>query len=1076
MPSVFILAENSGAQDAVYQYTNNGAFVSATPHSANVQSSLARIGPVLYAANASTGDLVRYDALGNYLGVVADLSGQMGNGAFDVYRLESSAMGDLYVSPAGAASRPVQSRRLDSEGASIATYSHPSLVFPAGIDSDATGAVYIVNSAAVGVGNELYRFSANGQFTSSFDLDSTIGGPSDLVIDESAGRLYLADFDSTSRPIKIYDITTATPSYVGFLSVSGFGGGATGLALDETTGTLFICSYLDHKTYEVNKNTGAVIRTFQTTGAFRPADAARVDDESAPVVSSIVRLAPVSPLTNQPTVVYRVTFSEPVLGVATGDFTLVDASAGLVEESVDSVTPVSESKYDVTVNTGSGGIGELVLSVEASTASITDLVGHALVASHTDGEPYLVDHVLPVVLDVVDVHPDPRESSVASIDLEFSELLDFDSLDYADLELVRDGQVIPLSGDVAFEHVGGWSYRVVGLADYTEADGSYEFRVNAGGLHDAAGNPLSTGAADTWVKRSSVLSVAELVPTSTGIRVVFNLPIDPSVINIFDNASAGLGPADVSLTGQFGGPVRGSVVVSPDRRALTFLQLAGRLPSDSYTLTLRSAVDGLMSEAGLLLDGDGDGVAGGDFVASFIRDEAPARNLEVADAVRGPGQLVQIPNASAGLPIIVSSGGDIVRVSFGLSFDPTLLAVDGVSLGSDVPIGWEIQYELSAPGELVVNAFGPTSLSEGEPVLLCSIHSRVPNSATYAAKHVLDLDAIELVNSVGMSHSVEDDDGIHVVAFPSDTSGNGVASSADVSLLRRYIVGLDSGFAAYQMIDPRLVGDLNQSDTVSSTDVTLLRQFVVGASPPQIPPIPTGITITPSGLDPVLWLPRSFAGEPGQTIRVPLFFEQTDVLSIEMSSFDAVISFDPAIFESRGALAGPLLPEGWELFLAPGQSGVVSIGAAGTLASEFTPGAEGILVWIELAIRTDAPSGDYAINLRADAPHPSRGQLQTFADDGRLVLIPAPTNRADDAVDGRIRVVYPLGPIARESSHCGAIPESRVKGSGYLRARQPIAIVLPEGETSAASSVDLARGWVERSSGKRPARRAANEK
>ena len=69
----------------------------------------------------------------------------------------------------------------------------------------------------------------------------------------------------------------------------------------------------------------------------------------------------------------------------------------------------------------------------------------------------------------------------------------------------------------------------------------------------------------------------------------------------------------------------------------------------------------------------------------------------------------------------------------------------------------------------------------------------MPDNAPYAAKHVLNL-----TNLTVNGTAARDDDGIHVVGYFGDTTGNHAYSSADATRLLRVAVGLDSGFDAWQ--------------------------------------------------------------------------------------------------------------------------------------------------------------------------------------------------------------------------------------------------------------------------------------
>lgn len=113
-------------------------------------------------------------------------------------------------------------------------------------------------------------------------------------------------------------------------------------------------------------------------------------DKVPPTVVSINRHDPAEQTTSATSVVYRVTFSEPVMGVATDDFTLVDVSGTITGESITSVSASSGTTIDVTVNTGSGGSGDLRLNVNVPGATILDQALNSLSASFVSGQTYAI--------------------------------------------------------------------------------------------------------------------------------------------------------------------------------------------------------------------------------------------------------------------------------------------------------------------------------------------------------------------------------------------------------------------------------------------------------------------------------------------------------------------------------------------------------------------------------------------------------------------------------------------------------------------------------------------------------------
>ena len=92
-----------------------------------------------------------------------------------------------------------------------------------------------------------------------------------------------------------------------------------------------------------------------------------VVDNTAPTVVSITRLNPIAASVNATTLVFEVTFSEPVTGVTTGSFQLT--SSGTAAGSIASATSADRTIFDVTV-TRVAGDGMLRLDLSASGTGI----------------------------------------------------------------------------------------------------------------------------------------------------------------------------------------------------------------------------------------------------------------------------------------------------------------------------------------------------------------------------------------------------------------------------------------------------------------------------------------------------------------------------------------------------------------------------------------------------------------------------------------------------------------------------------------------------------------------------------
>jgi autotransporter-associated beta strand protein len=130
------------------------------------------------------------------------------------------------------------------------------------------------------------------------------------------------------------------------------------------------------------------VATASTSGTAGPVSTPFVVtlDATAPVISSIRRFNPTIYSTNGGTVIFRVTFAEPVTGVDLADFALTKSGAN---GTLTSVIVVSSSVYDLTA-TGISGDGTIRADLASSGTGIADLAGNAISGAYTSGQTYTV--------------------------------------------------------------------------------------------------------------------------------------------------------------------------------------------------------------------------------------------------------------------------------------------------------------------------------------------------------------------------------------------------------------------------------------------------------------------------------------------------------------------------------------------------------------------------------------------------------------------------------------------------------------------------------------------------------------
>jgi hypothetical protein len=347
--------------------------------------------------------------------------------------------------------------------------------------------------------------------------------------------------------------------------------------------------------------------------------------------------------------------------------------------------------------------------------------------------------------------------------------------------------------------------------------------------------------------------VLSFVPNASGFDVTFNRAANPGLLNLYDGVDFAScrndlrGASDMTVVGATSGAIRGSLVWDAAASTAHFIKTGGILAPDAYTVTLFSRADGWVDASGNLLDGDLNGVAGGDCERSFTVAPFNDRVLSLPDFARGPTQPINVfangtagrfasdettPIYASGLPISISDGMGVTSVDFTLVYDPAVLDITGVAPGLGVPEnGWSLAWSQPFAGGLHVMLSGNGALASGTQPLIV-LAANVPVSAPYGAVEVLRFTDVQ-VN--GGLIAARGDEAIHEAVYFGDASGEGYVGGEDAAAVARVVVASDSGFYGAPLVDPIIVGGVGGDGGLSSYDAALLSQDSVGLVVPQIP-------------------------------------------------------------------------------------------------------------------------------------------------------------------------------------------------------------------------------------------------
>jgi N-acetylneuraminic acid mutarotase len=613
----------------------------------------------------------------------------------------------------------------------------------------------------------------------------------------------------------------------------------------------------------------------------------------------------------------------------------------------------------------------------------------------------------------------------------------------------------------AYDHYGNIATDYAGTVRLTSSDpaaaglvSSYAFTTGPGkdnGVHTfsvtlkTAGSQTIT-ATDTTSTNPTItatssaittlgLTVSSFTPTATGFTVNFSEPFTAADVVLYGGSQTS--PLqDVTLVGKSSGLVNGSFVVDPSGTSATFKASSiflstffqsTVLPDDTWTVTLVSGTDtgsnvhGFFDTLNAPLDG-GNNAGHDNYTTTFTTANSSKEALSIPDFARGPDGVntIKVPNDSAkGIPVTlanVAAASGVTDVIFTLTYDPTLLTPTGAGTGDSSGTG--SRFTMGAPVSVdathsTVTFTWHNGTAQSGTVVLGDILADVPDSAAneYKGKEILALRQIK-VNGADFTGVWAN--GLHVNAYFGDVTGDGKISGLDVATAGAVASGSSLGLSAYKLVDPAVVGDIAGDASIDATAVSDLASFTSNLPTPQIPAIPTGLTITPGGPDPTLSLgaaqrqggkEKGRQGEtssspgllvslsPGLAITVPVLLDDPHPAgSTGMEEAVLALTYDPKVLtvSSSDITLGsiPSLGAGWQLVSAVDQAtGQIGIDLYST--TPITATQAGSLVNITFHIVPGASIPATAVQLvNSASPNGQTFSMELADDQGQYVLSP----------------------------------------------------------------------------------------
>ncbi len=569
------------------------------------------------------------------------------------------------------------------------------------------------------------------------------------------------------------------------------------------------------------------------------------------------------------TVIYTLVFDKEIQQSGPGALDASDLSnAGSASAILGTPTTTDGIAWTVLVEASTGTTGDVKLQINQG-ALIEDLAGNALdtTTAIVDDATLVADLQSPNVSSITDSTGGAvTEGSSFTYRVTLSEIVSgIDSVDDFNLAGSTNATISGVST------VSGSVYDVT-VATAGAGGEVLTLQVVDSGvtpIRDIAGNSIIPASDDNTVTvngtSGGTFDVDQLTFLNDGFEVTFvGGPLDQADINIY--RQPGLVDDDPDVQVIFAGEdgifdnsddveltYNGSLFFGNSLRWIMTGPMGttghGMLPRSSsnpslYRITLQSGDNAFENSSGDDLNG------GSDYVAIVDIDTAnplPSEPIifSLPDFSRGPGQDVIIPEGSPqsqGIPLMLSDGaissGGVGSFDLVVRYNADRLNITGFISAPGFPSATFSDNSVGALGRADIEFVTTTQLSDG-PVLLGWFDADVPLSPDgilepiYGSHNILDVEITSLYtfdasfNITDESAQAVDDDALHLVANPGDTSGSaGNNDSTDSFLLSILNVSNNlntfSGFGHYRNADPRLIADLNLDGLLNAGDSLIL--------------------------------------------------------------------------------------------------------------------------------------------------------------------------------------------------------------------------------------------------------------
>jgi predicted RNA methylase len=206
-------------------------------------------------------------------------------------------------------------------------------------------------------------------------------------------------------------------------------------------------------------------------------------------------------------------------------------------------------------------------------------------------------------IDIENVGPDPRSTSIDSIYVTFDRAINASTFDYNDITLILDSGSNLITPSVTVNQLSSTDFVITGLSSLTMADGQYELRVDGNSITDSTSSILGGRGAENWLMDSTLVPLdaarrprGSLIYDGTEMRSVLQAPgdiqaltvdIDPGqTITVLVEPNPNL-QATIAVTDPANVVVGSTAAASPGQKVL--LQTVPVTVGGTYTVTIGTA-------------------------------------------------------------------------------------------------------------------------------------------------------------------------------------------------------------------------------------------------------------------------------------------------------------------------------------------------------------------------------------------------------------------------------------------------------------------------------------------------------